>query len=299
MPPPIRYPLPTLMGILLLGLVAWRGGEWLRFVSHTVSARWQRVVEGSPAPASTAPIVVAGPLVRRGLILRDGTPVSARPETKPIDAIPYRTFVDIYDIWPEKGSPSHFRVGPRGPLGWVRSGDCLAWDTRLVLRAPKGRLSLAREFGGPIVEVEAGPSPLPVTAWREGWVEVLLWASDQPWTTVGGKGWVNLERLPRLNLGVLLSTVELPAIIQLAAGAEDSASRNRIRLRAVLGRLVEDVGWKRSDIEIALKALPAPVFERTSGVYSSDQIAALNASRWVDAKWSGLEFRFIPLDALP
>jgi hypothetical protein len=300
MPPPIRYPLPTLMAILLLGLVAWRGGEWLRVLGQAVSTRWQRVVEGPPVPASTAPMVVAGPIIRKGLILRDGAPISVRPETKPFDTIGPRKFVDIYDVWPLKGTPSYFRVGNLGPIGWISAADCFAWDTRLVIRAPGGRLTLARSLDGPTVEVDVGLSPLPVTAWRGSWVEVAIWDIQQPWKVVASRGWLDLEKLPRSAVGVLLlSTVELPRLLTLAVEADDPGIRDSVRLRAILGRLVENVAWTASDVDTARKALPSRVFERTMGVNSSERIAGLNASNSVDAAWGGREFRFVPLDDLP
>jgi hypothetical protein len=299
MPPPIRYPLPTLMAILLLGLVAWRGGAWLRVLGQAVSTRWQRVVEGPPVPASTVPVVVAGPIIRQGLILRDGAPISVRPETKPFDTIGLRMFVDIYDVWPLKGPPSNFRVGNRGPFGWVPATDCLAWDTRLVIRPPGGRLTLARIPDGPTVEVDVGLSPLPVTAWRGSWVEVAIWDTQQPWKVVASRGWLDLERLPGSAVGILLSKVELPRLLTLAVEADDPEVRNRVRLQAVLGRLVESVSWTVSDVDTARKALPSRVFERTMSVNPSERIAGLNASNSVDAAWSGREFRFVPLDDLP
>jgi hypothetical protein len=299
MPPPIRYPLPTLMAILLLGLVAWRGGAWLRAVSQAFSTRWQRVVEGSPVPASTVPIVVAGPIIRRGLILRDGAPISVRPETKPFDTFGPRKFVDIYDVWPFMGTPSYFRVGNRGTIGWVSAADCLAWDTNLVVRPPEGRLTLARITDGPTVVVDVGLSPLPVTAWRGSWVEVAIWDTQKPWQVVASRGWLDLEKLPRSAVGVLLSNYELPRLLTLAVEADEPGVRDQVRLRAVLGRLVENVSWTASDVDTARKALPSRVFERTMGDNPSERIAGLNASNSDVAAWSGLKFRFVPLDDLP
>jgi hypothetical protein len=296
MPPPIRYPLPTLIAMLMLGLVAWRGAGWVHAVSEAVSSRWQRVVEGPPVPSSTSPMVVAGPIIRRGLILRDGTPVSSRPEAKPTDSITRRIFVDIFDLWPLKGPPTHFRVGNRGPIGWVASTDCLAWDTRLVIRAPGGRLALARKFDGPTAEVDVGSFPMPVTAWQAGWVEVAIWRSDQPWSSVESRGWLDLERLPRSSVGVLLAREELPALL---LGLDDPASQRRARLRAVLGRLGEDPSWSARDVDLAFKALPACVSARSAGVNPSERLAVLNASPAFDVAWSGHKFKFVPLDDLP
>jgi hypothetical protein len=59
------------------------------------------------------------------------------------------------------------------------------------------------------------------------------------------------------------------------------------------------VAWTASDGDTARKALPSRVFERTMGVNPSERIAGLNASNLVDAAWSSLEFRFVPLDDLP
>ena len=117
MPPTIRYPLPTLIAILVLALAAWRG-KWVGpAAGDAISARWHRVAEGPPVPASDAPKVVAGPMIRRALLLRDSTPAAARPDARPSDAIARRGWVDVYDTWPPDGPTTHFRVGNRHPIG--------------------------------------------------------------------------------------------------------------------------------------------------------------------------------------
>jgi hypothetical protein len=299
MPPPIRYPLPTLILLVMLGLVAWRGGAWFRGAREAIAARWHRVVEGPPIPVSTTPKVVAGAIVRQGILLRDGTPVATRPGSKPTDAIGRRVFVDIYDVWPTTGTPTHYRVGTRSPIGWVAATDCLEWDTRLVVRPAGRRLDLSDTPGGSALVVEVGTVPLPVLAWDGDSIEVAVWDRDRPWSGMARRGWTRIDAIEPDAFGVLLAQTELPALLALSISSADAAGRDRSRLRALLGRLVQPVDWSETDVEKARAALPARAFRRTPGAKPSERIATLNARPEVDASWSGQSFRFLPLDDLP
>ena len=297
MPPPIRYPLPTLIAILLLSLVSWRGAGWFRGVRAAIAARWQRAVEGPEVPSSASPQVVAGPIVRRALILRDNVPVSDRPDATPTDAIAWRMFVDVYDTWPLMGEPTHLRVGNRRPIGWVAIADALPWDSRLVVKAD--RLAIADRPDGTAVDVAVGGVPLPLIGHRGDSIELAIWKPDGPWSAVARRGWTKIDTIPRGSLGALLASEEIPALLSLAIGASDPEARDRVRLRAVLGRLIEPANWPASEVGQAKSALPARAFERVAGVHPSDRLAALNADARSDASWGGHAFRFVPLDDLP
>ncbi len=279
MPPPIRYPIPTLVAALLLAVVAWRGAGWINAIRHSVAARWQRTFEGPPLPASSAPQVVAGPMIRRALLLHDDTPVSPRPDASPTDRIARRSWVDVYDVWPLAGPPTYLRVGNRRPLGWVAVADALPWDTRLV--------------------VKADDMAVPVVGWREGVVEVALWDRERPWSGVARRDTMRLADLPTGSLGVLVAREELPALLSLAVAGGDDESRDRARLSAVLGRLLEPASWTAAEVAQARAALPDAVYGRRVAGNPSDRIAAANADPKSDAAWSGHAFRFVPLEDLP
>jgi hypothetical protein len=297
MPPPIRYPLPTLIAVLLVALVAWRGAGWFRGMKDALTARWQRAVEGPPVPASNAPQVVAGAITRRALLLHDDTPFAPRPGASPTDAIARRMFVDVYDAWPLDGPPTHFRVGNRRPIGWVAAGDCLEWSTRLVLRV--GRVALADRPVGTVAEIETGESPLPIHGWEGDAVEVAVWDRDRPWSSVARRGWVDAGRMPAGAMGVLVAREELPALLALAVGADTPVASDRARLRAVLGRLVEPLPLADGDVSKTRAALPPRVLMRTGPPGSSDRIADANADPRADASWGGHAFRFVPIEDLP
>ncbi len=299
MPPPIRYPLPTLVALVVLALVAWRGGDALRGLRDAASARWRHLVEGPPVPATDRPRTVAGGVVRRALILREGTPVSARPGASPTDAIARRMFVDVYDPWPLIGEPTDLRVGNRSPIGWVAAADCLEWPTRLVVSPPGGRLKLADGPDAEGAEIEVGEAPLPVVGWRGGRVELVVWERGRPWSVVARRGWASVDDVPRASLGVLLAGPELPALLAMVVAARDPEARDRARLRAVLGRLVEPAGSTSAEVAAAVEAMPAWALARPGSADPAGRLAATNAGGPVAASWGGIEFRFVSLDDLP
>src|SRR5262245_31594776 len=116
--PPIRYPLPTLIALVVLALALWRGEAWTRPLRAALAARLARAVEGPPVPHSDRPQVVAGPIFRKGLLLHDDVAVASRPGGPPVelDTIRHRMFVDIYDAWPLTGAATDYRVGNRRPI---------------------------------------------------------------------------------------------------------------------------------------------------------------------------------------
>src|SRR4051794_26212111 len=99
------------MLLVVLALLAWKGEARTRPLRADLAARWSRIVEGPPPPASTEPKVVAGPIVRRVLLLRDGVPATDRPGGRVVETIRHRQFADLYDVWPLQGRPTHYRIG--------------------------------------------------------------------------------------------------------------------------------------------------------------------------------------------
>ena len=190
MPPPIRYPLPTLIALILAALLAWRGEIWTRAWRLEVAAQARRALEGPPVPRSSRPQVVAGPIIRRGLLLHDSTTLADRPKGPATGAVDRRMFVDIYDEWPDSKQPTHDRVGNRQPLGWIKASDLLPWNTRLVVRPPSGQLLVDGQA------VAVGAVACPVIATRADAVEVATWAADHPWAETARRGWVPLADLP-------------------------------------------------------------------------------------------------------
>ena len=296
--PPIRYPLPTMLALLLASLLAWKGAEWSREWRSEMAGRLKRAVEGPPVPNSPRPQVFAGPITRRALLLLDETPATARPGGPTVETIDRRMFVDVYDTWPSPGPVSHVRVGNRKPIGWVKASDVLEWNTRLVVRPPEGRLRMGESAGsepGPVVEV--GRVALPVLAWTDRAVEVAAWDPDRPWGAVARRGWVRTADLPPETWGVWISQVELPILLGLANRGDSPA---QVRLRAVLGRLADNRPWTAADVDAARRALPSVVFAgEPDPREAAGRLAEANARPASEAGWSGLSFRFLPLSDLP
>ena len=295
--PPIRYPLPTMLALGLASLLAWKGAEWSRDWRAELAQRLKLAVEGPPVPNSPRPKVVAGPITRRALLLRDETPASSRPNGPTVETIDRRMFVEVYDTWPVPGPTTHVRVGNRKPIGWVPSADVLEWDTRLVLKSSNGRLTLADSPDGPGQVVEVGRGPLPVLAWNDRAIEVAVWDLAHPWSKVARRGWVRLGGLPAEAWGVWISQVELPILLGLANQGD---SPMLSRLRAVLGRLADNRPWSVADLDAARPALPPGVFaNKPDPQKAAGRLAEANARPASDAGWSGLTFQFLPLTDLP
>ena len=295
--PPIRYPLPSLLALVILGLLAWKGAEWSRDWRSELAARARRALEGPPVPefdpaegGRRADHPPGAPAPRRDARRRAG------PDGPTSETIDRRMFVDVYDLWPEPGPVTHVRVGNRKPIGWVPASDVLLWDTRLVLRAPGGRLMMAGSPGGPGRPVEVGTVPVPVLAWEGRSVEVAAWEPGHPWSKVARTGWVRLDDLPPEAWGVWVSQVELPTLLRLAIDGDPPV----VRLRAVLGRLADARPLTRADLEAARPALPAVVFEGESDPErSAARLAEANNRPEAEASWAGLNFRFLPMGDLP
>jgi hypothetical protein len=295
--PPIRYPLPTLLALTLASLLAWQGAILSKGWRAEMAARLKLSMEGPPVPNSSRPKVVAGPITRRALLLHDETPATSRPNGSTAETIDRRMFVDVYDTWPAPGPVSHVRVGNRKAIGWVKAGDVLEWDTRLVVRASAGKFELGDSPDGPTQTVEVGKLALPVLSWTDRAVEVAVWDPAHPWSSVARRGWVRLSDLPPESWGVWISQVELPILLGLANRGEEPLLA---RLRAVLGRLADNRSWTLADLDAARPALPGVVFAKAPDPQgSAGRLAEANALATGEAGWSGLSFRFLPLSDLP
>ena len=206
-------------------------------------------------------------------------------------------FVDVYDTWPSPGEVTHLRVGNRKAIGWVPAGGVLAWDTRLVVRPPEGRLKLANSPDKPGEEVDVGRVPLPVLAWDDRRVEVAVWDPAHPWSKVSRRAWVAFGDLPPEAWGVWISQVELPILLGLANQGD---SPQVARLRAVIGRLTDGRPWTQADLDAARPALPPVVFQNEPNAQqAAGRLAEANARPTIEARWSGLNFQFLPLGDLP
>jgi hypothetical protein len=298
--PPIRYPLPTLVLALLLGLAFWRGEAMTRPLRAALAERWKREIKGPDYPHSDHPQVIAGPITRKGLLLHDETAVSETPAAPPTTSIRLRMFVSVFDVWPLKGEPTHYRVGQREPIGWVSATDLLPWSTRLTLRPPEGRLPLRDKPDGANTPISAGRATLPVSNVSGESVELVVWDPDHPWARIARRGWVRVDDLPVDAWGVWLSREELLALLRRSLAPAQGSSPEIVRLRAVLGRLLDDRPITASDLAAARGALPKLVFAPTAAAGdASESLARINEQWTPEASWGGLAFQFVPLAALP
>ena len=182
-PPPIRYPLPTLVLMLVLGLLAWRGDARTAAWRAAWSRGWNRPSSRArPSPPRPTPQVVAGPIVRRVLLLHDDVPAASRPGGPAPRPIRHRPFAD--STTPGRLRAGRLPVGNRRPIGWVAAADLLPWDTRLVVRADGGDLALADSAGGPPGPAVPGRRPvLPVLDIDGDSIQIAL--SRKPRPTLG------------------------------------------------------------------------------------------------------------------
>lgn len=280
-PPPIRYPLPSLILLILLGILIWRGEAWTRPLRAEARRRIDRALNGPPVPASNI-AKTRGEIPRRGLLLRDGVPVFKTPRGESLAPIDKRGIVSIYDEWSSKGEtapPEFYRVGTRVPIGWIAASDLLPWDTRLVYR-PSG------------IAV-----PRPIVGWNADGIDVVRWADGASWKTP-----TTPERIKPGDgaVGVLVEQVELPTLLSAVVTASDPKAVARLRLQAVLGEWSGDRSRADEQVAAGLKELPPIVASRNAKGSATERIAALNANgARPDVEWGGRSFRFVPLEALP
>lgn len=300
-PPPIRYPLPTIIVLVVVCLLVWRGNTWLATVTAPVWAGIDRIRSGPPFPESTEPMRVSGPIVRKVLLLKEGVEATDVPGGVPVETIRRRIFVDVYDVWPLSGTPTHYRIGNRRPIGWVEAGTVLPWDTRLVLN-PAGRsLRLRRDPADEqVIHIDPDPVPLPVLDWNSEAVEVAVWAPSAPWSRVDATGWVRIEEVPHDSFGVLLTRYELLELLRLVLEPAASGSTPG-RISAILGTIGAQDGLSVEQIAEAHRHLPETILRvpATEGERSADKLGRINDDWNPDVSWSGIAYQAIPLSALP
>jgi hypothetical protein len=300
-PPPIRYPLPTIVLLVVLGVLVWRGYDWFATVSGPAWAAIDRIRSGPPFPASTEPMRGAGPIVRKVLLLRGGVSATDAPGGEPVETIRRRMFADVYDVWPLRGDPTHYRIGNRRPIGWVEADAVLPWDTRVVLRPTGTSLRLRADPGDEQGERIALDSiPLPVVDWTSDAVRVAVWDASEPWVRVDRRGWVRMEEVPPEAFGVLLTRYELLELLRLAIEPAPGGSPSG-RTSAILGTLGSEVGLSDEQTEEVRRNFPEAILEvRTSGGNASvEQLGRLNDLWNPDVTWSGISYQAIPLWAIP
>ncbi|CAN5761165.1 hypothetical protein BH23PLA1_BH23PLA1_42370 [soil metagenome] len=301
-PPPIRYPLPTLALLLLLGGLAWWGGQWIESIRLAAATQLDRLVKGPEPPRSTEVEVVAGALVRRVLILREGVEVSDKPDGPPEEVLRRRQFADVYDVWPLRGEPTHYRIGNRRPIGWVDSADVLPWDTRLVIRLDGVTIHASENLeglDGANSTMVAGGVPLPVVAWTDRAARVALWEPDSPWSEIERFVWVRIEAIASESWSVWLSRDELLELIRNVSEPADSGTPQRFR--AILGRLTDRQPISPQDLAEARQALPAVVFEAPPPAFDdvAERLSRINEQWNPDAAWGGLEFLAVSVADIP
>lgn len=265
-------------------------------------SRIERVVEGPPVPASKEPMQWASGIPRRGLLLKEDTRALDRPDGSVVETVRHRMFVDIYDVWPLSGEPTHYRVGNRQAVGWVRAGDLLPWSTRLV----RGPDSEPRKLAGrlsrtPDQTVSNPKTALPILEWTTGsWIREAVWKPSAPWSEVRFVGWEEVRPEEWDHLGLLLTREELLELIRLLL-ANPEPGQYRLRVRAGLGRLLlpESLsGQARAELAGSL-----PRWFYQIGSPGRDQtleaLGRLNDDWKPVASWESLEFAFVPLSLVP
>jgi hypothetical protein len=299
--------LPTLLALILLGWLAWSGLD----VARSLWADLSRAVERATTdqvPTAADPRLTSGPIPGRGLLLNDNTPAWTSPEpgAPAAETIGQRRIVDLLNVWPLRGEPTHFRVGSERPFGWITADQVLRWDTRLVVRADGQPLPL-KETPGAGASAESpqitalGLLPILAIDERTESVQLAVWDREAPWRRVRQTGWLPLRDLPADRIEVLVSRAELLALLRLDPVSANSPSPRHLRLEAALGRLLDDAPPDPQSRDAPRRRL-APILDRVPPSLPLDSFAALSRinENWrPDATWGGVPFRGIPLDRLP
>ncbi len=301
-PPPIRYPLPMLLAILVLGLLAWKGEAWSRPWREAMASGLDRAVHGPPPPASTAPQRLAGPVTRRVLLLEPGVAATDRPEGSTVETIRSRMFADVFDVWPRSGPPTHFRIGNRRAIGWVPASKALEWSSRLTVRPASGSLALADSPGGVAGAAQAVAAvPMPVLEVRADAVKVAAWSVERPWSEVAAVGWLPRGEVSDESWGVWLNRDELLALMGRALNPDGSEPIESASWKAITGRPTDPRPLSNTDRK-AVAAWLGPIPNSTARPDPSalsEALARVNEQWSAEASWGGLEFRAVPLSLFP
>lgn len=132
-------------------------------------------------------------------------------------------------------------------------------------------------------------------------MELARWSAGRPWTDVEKIENVNMNRISSECWGVWLSREELLSLLRRSMNDGPSESHSLLRLRALLGRLLDDRSLTDADLAAARPALPSPVFTiaAPSSSDASERLARINEQWHSEASWGGLSFQAVPLNVLP
>lgn len=287
-PPAIRYPLPTFVMLVIVGLLAWKGEALTRSFRRTVASRLAEAVAGPSPPASSSAQKLVAPLSRRILLLHDGTRVSRLPDGQELEPIRLRQFMDVFDVWPLKGATTHYRVGNRNPIGWIRAEDALEWSTRLAVRLK-------------IPTAGRPPVSRPVLEWSEGRIRIATWDEWHPWQVVATADQFDDSLYENAVWGVWISREELLALIGRLGRAKTSEAAEEYRLRAIVGQIALGREWSAEEIAAIRDFLPSECVKPSDRpLAKSLELLAIRNEQWeFEASWSGLSFGFLPLSELP
>lgn len=300
--PAIRYPAFWLLGLLCLAFAVRFTWPLTLPLRTALATSWRRVIEGPPFPSSSEPIRIVGPVVRRGLLLDEPTTVTDLPEGQPVETIRRRIFVDIFDYWPldQVEAPDYFRIGNERPFGWVDAGALLPWSTRLVVRWTASDESAESGLGS-IADASQPPlgAILPILAWDPDRIEVARWRDGEPWSAVGQTTQFAVSSIPVTSLGVLLSRAELLELLRQTHQADSPPARESLRIRAIFGQLFGARPLRPEDEDAVRSYLPPWAIAGLRAPAPVAQLGALSTDWRSDVDFSGVSYRFIPLDALP
>jgi hypothetical protein len=283
-PPPIRYPLPTLLVLTFLVVIAWRGASAIASVRKAIATAVHERFN-PPAPKSDHPIL-DGPIVRKVLLLHDDVKLQKEPDGRVLDPIHRRGFFNVFDVWPLKGEPTHLRIGNQRAFGWVSTRDALVWNTRLVL-------------------IQDGVAK-PIVKWDDQHAWHVDWVQDQEWKEVEGIHSVALDSLPYSEWAVLLSRDELLALLAIcqahaANDRIDLKERDELRARALVGRITSNERVSENEVSAILNTLPprldTPLKDESESV--SERLARLNENWRTEVSWSELSFGVVRVADLP
>ncbi|WZO96811.1 hypothetical protein EP7_003816 [Isosphaeraceae bacterium EP7] len=284
-PPPIRYPLPTLVALLALAVVAWKGSHWVLLAMARLAP--MSTIAGTAYPSSTKPIALVGPLPLRVLLLGTSIPVSETPGGPMLEPIRHTMFAKVFDTWPRKGTTTHLRVGNKSAIGWVDVSLTLNWPTRLVVRIEK---------------VEGVPSGVyPVLSWREGRVVLAIWMPRREWAEVDRYATLDLADLAPDAWQVWCSEDELQSALGATVAPHAAQKPGSIRLAALFGRLGESTEWDAPDFKAVRGFLPTQLamFPVPHLADAAERLAEINRAWSPDATWSGVEYRAVPVADFP
>ena len=247
--PAIRYPLPSLALAALLTALVWQGSAWIGRIWRKAIVEARREVLGQEYPASDRPMAVNEVLPKKVLLLRAPLEAMKKPGGAIAETIHRRSIAHVYDVWPQTGPPTHYRIGTfERAIGWVGADVVLPWDLRLVVRPLEKSLSMRDSPTSPPQQVALAIAevPLPIIAWNAEAVEVAIWERDRPWVKVERRGWLKIESISPQGWGVLLTGDELSDALRRTRSRDQSADRAQGRTLALRLGLADQRSFPQS-----------------------------------------------------